>query len=101
MYRLQFDAQDFYDEDIEYYDLLGADDKRIGLIYLKIDRGAETIGFANAGDMRKTILDRDKVYQMILDMTDFLEIKGYKITNPPCGYAVNKEFAEYNGGEII
>ena len=51
--------------------------------------------------MRSLILDRDKVYQMILDMADFLEIKGFKITNPPCGYRVNQEFAEYNGGDII
>ena len=101
MYRLQFDAEDFYDEGIEYYDLLGDKGERIGLIYIKIDRDAETIGFANAGDMRKLILDRDKVYQMILDMADFLEIKGFKITNPSCGYRVNQEFAEYNGGNII
>lgn len=101
MYRLQFDIENFYDENIEYYDLLGDKGKRIGLIYIKIDRGAETIGFGNAGNMRSLILDRDKVYQMILDMADFLEIKGFRITNPPCGYRVNQEFAEYNGGEII
>ncbi len=101
MYKLQFDAVDFYDEDIEYYDLLGNEGEKIGLIHVKIDRGAETIGFANAGDMRKIILDREKVYQMILDMTDFLEIRGFKITNPPYGYIVNREFAIYNGGDII
>ena len=101
MYKLQFDAEDFYDEHIEYYDLLGDKGEKIGLIYVKIDRGAETIFFANAGEMKKIILDREKVYQMILDMADFLEIKGYRIEHTPFGYAVNEEFAKYNGGEII